>query len=150
MNAKLAMEYATKIERETIKNKTPLGAAFDAAYADYNFDRRCEMSIWDVDKPLEAMMLSHDHIAMLAVKHEKEIQELKRLVTPMMEFNQQMPTKIFGPNLVEILNAAGFYKKKEWVGLTGAEINHIFAANVGYPERMMQAAEALLKEKNNA
>ena len=25
----------------------------------------------------------------------------------------QMPTKIFGPNLEEILNAAGFYKKKE-------------------------------------
>jgi hypothetical protein len=37
---------------------------------------------------------------------------------------------------------------KPWVGLTGTEINHIFAANVGYPERMMQAVEALLKEKN--
>jgi hypothetical protein len=36
----------------------------------------------------------------------------------------------------------------EWEGLTGAEINHIFAANVEYPERMMQAVEALLKEKN--
>jgi len=30
----------------------------------------------------------------------------------------QMPTKIFGPNLVGILNAAGFYRKKEWIGLT--------------------------------
>ena len=58
------------------------------------------------------------------------------------------PTKIFGPNLVEILNGAGFYKKKEWVGLTGTEINHIFAANAEYPERMIQAVEALLKEKN--
>ena len=37
---------------------------------------------------------------------------------------------------------------KQWVSLTGAEINHILAANVGYPERMMQAAEALFKEKN--
>ena len=37
---------------------------------------------------------------------------------------------------------------KEWVGLTGAEVNHIFAANVGYPERMMQEVEAILKEKN--
>lgn len=27
------------------------------------------MSIWDWDKPLDAMMLSHDRIAMLAVKH---------------------------------------------------------------------------------
>lgn len=50
------------------------------------------MSIWDCDKPLDAMMLSHDHIAMLAVKHEKEIQELKRLVTPMMEFKREQPT----------------------------------------------------------
>ena len=37
---------------------------------------------------------------------------------------------------------------KPWVGLTGVEINHIFAANVGYPERMMKEVENLLKEKN--
>jgi len=35
-----------------------------------------------------------------------------------------------------------------WVGLTGTEINHIVAANVGYPKRMMQEVEAKLKEKN--
>ena len=35
-----------------------------------------------------------------------------------------------------------------WVGLTGAEVNHICAANVGYPERMMKEVERLLKEKN--
>jgi len=39
--------------------------------------------------------------------------------------------------------------KREWVGLTGAEINHILAANVGYPERMMKDVENLLKEKNS-
>jgi hypothetical protein len=38
--------------------------------------------------------------------------------------------------------------KREWVGLTGVEVNHIFAANVGYPERMMKEVEAKLKEKN--
>ena len=38
--------------------------------------------------------------------------------------------------------------KRPWVGLTGAEVNHIFAANVGYPERMMKEVEAKLKEKN--
>ncbi len=38
--------------------------------------------------------------------------------------------------------------KREWVGLTGVEINHIFAANVGYPERMMKEVAKLLKEKN--
>jgi len=39
-------------------------------------------------------------------------------------------------------------EKKPWVGLTGVEINHIFAANVGYPERMMREVEKLLKDKN--
>ena len=58
------------------------------------------------------------------------------------------PTKIFGPNLVEVLNSAGFYQKKEWVGLTKVEINHIATKNVGYPERMMKEVENLLKDKN--
>ena len=58
-----------------------------------------------------------------------------------------MPTKIFAPNLEQILNAAGFYRR-EWVGLTGLELNHVYAANVGYPERMCLAIEAKLKEKN--
>jgi hypothetical protein len=45
-----------------------------------------------------------------------------------------------------------FYEapKRKWVGLTGTEINHIFAANVEYPERMCHAIEAALKDKNNA
>jgi hypothetical protein len=34
------------------------------------------MSIWDCEKPLDAMMLSHDHIAMLAVKHEQQIKDI--------------------------------------------------------------------------
>lgn len=38
--------------------------------------------------------------------------------------------------------------KREWVGLKAEEINHIFAANAGYPERMMQEVANLLKEKN--
>ena len=37
---------------------------------------------------------------------------------------------------------------KKWVGLTGAEVNHIYAAYVGYPERMMKEVENFLKEKN--
>ena len=39
--------------------------------------------------------------------------------------------------------------KRGWVNLTDEEINHIFAANVGYPERMMDEVAKLLKEKNN-
>ena len=117
-NVAAAMEYAQTFEREAMKKR---------------------LSESDLEAPT---------LIDVVARHEKEIQELKRLVTPMMELNQQMPTKIVGPNLVGILNAAGFYQKKEWVGLTGVEINHIFAVNVGYPERMMQEVEALLKEKN--
>ena len=40
------------------------------------------------------------------------------------------------------------FKRREWVGLTGVEVNHIFAANVGYPERMIKEVEAKLKDKN--
>ena len=39
--------------------------------------------------------------------------------------------------------------QRPWVGLTGTEINHIFSANVGYPERMMKEVEVLLKDKNS-
>ena len=46
-------------------------------------------------------------------------------------------------------NAIIEYAKRPWVGLTAVEINHIFAANVGYPERMMQEVEAKLKAKNS-
>ena len=75
------------------------------------------------------MSILADRLAMV-LRHEKEILELKRLVTPMMKFKREQP------------------EKKEWVGLTGTEFNHIFAANVGYPERMMKEVEAKLKEKN--
>jgi len=63
----------------------------------------------------------------------------------------QMPTKIFGPNLVGILNAAGFYRKKEWVGLTEDEIKEI-ANNCRWSETyhvdFSRAIETKLREKN--
>jgi hypothetical protein len=68
----------------------------------------------------------------------------------------QMPTKICGPNLVGILNAAGFYRKKEWVGLTDGEILEMFGV-VGTsgsdinPRGLLKDTrriEAKLKEKN--
>ena len=37
------------------------------------------------------------------------------------KINKQ-PTKIFGPGLEELLNSAGFYRKREWQGLTADEI----------------------------
>ena len=48
----------------------------------------------------------------------------------------------------DVLALSSLAPRREWVGLTGAEVNHIFAANVGYPERMMKEVEAKLEEKN--
>jgi uncharacterized coiled-coil protein SlyX len=68
------------------------------------------------------------------------------------------PTKIFGPNLEQILNAAGFYKR-EWVGLTDKNIEEVYEITNQQPLRpqdrhmvlvFAQAVEAKLKEKNNA
>jgi hypothetical protein len=97
----------------------------------------------------------------MVLKHEQQIKdlaahllELKQLVTPMMEFKQ--PTKIFGPNLEETLNAAGFYRKKDWVGLTDDEVVRIkldgrdleFVSMTAL-HRFARDIEANLKEKHN-
>ena len=59
----------------------------------------------------------------------------------------QMPTKICGPNLVSMLNAAGFYRKKEWVGLTDDE-KHDCYLKIDLWSRCVEAVEAKLKAKN--
>ncbi len=69
----------------------------------------------------------------------------------------EMPTKIFGPNLEQILNAAGFYRR-EWVGLTDDEIKEVLGLNetswslsgIALQHVMddARALEAKLKEKN--
>ena len=66
----------------------------------------------------------------------------------------QIPTKIVGPNLVGILNAAGFYRKKEWVGLTEDEITKLHheiktqLMGTYKTEDIYRAIEAKLREKN--
>lgn len=65
--------------------------------------------------------------------------------------NKSIPTKLFGPNLEEILNSAGFYQKKEWVGLTDAERSELWWGTDmgGMPEHEYgKKVEAKLKEKN--
>ena len=123
------------------------------------------MSIWDCDKPLDAMMLSHDHIAMLAVKHESEIQELKRLVTPMMQFKRE---KLLQEPVAWLVTYAGLTRvvytqptqvvdthyqplyaappQRKWVGLTGDEIEDLPKGGTWW--ETIRAAEAILKEKN--
>jgi len=57
-----------------------------------------------------------------------------------------MPTKIVGPNLEQILNAAGFYKR-EWVGLMDAELAEFSTMKLGAYDLCLEV-EAKLKEKN--
>jgi hypothetical protein len=83
----------------------------------------------------------------VVARHEKEIQELKQWVTM-----QKMPTKICGPNLESILNASGFYRNKEWVGLTDEEKHYSNTNDLGKSAEAWHAgvdwAEAKLKQKN--
>jgi len=58
------------------------------------------------------------------------------------------PTKIFGPNLEEILNRARFYKKREWQGLTGDEARKFYEKYTDR-EELIHAIDAFLEEKNN-
>jgi hypothetical protein len=58
-----------------------------------------------------------------------------------MEHKHEWPTKICGPNLVGILNSAGFYQKKEWVGLTDEEIH-----NLGWMDEMSEDEVELVRE----
>lgn len=61
------------------------------------------------------------------------------------EFKQ--PTKIFGPNLEELLNGAGFYRKKEWVGLTDAEATELWK-NIDNSWELIMQVQKKLQEKN--
>ena len=67
------------------------------------------------------------------VRLKGEIDELRAALA-----ETQMPTKICGPNLVGILNAAGFYRKKEWVGLTDEEITQLYTEHAKYQEESMK------------
>ena len=70
---------------------------------------------------------------------------------PLYTIPPEQPTKIFGPNLEELLNGAGFYRKKEWVGLTYDEETELIrlAHNHAGIRFYIQATEAKLKDKNN-
>ena len=64
------------------------------------------------------------------------------------------PTKLLGPNLEEVLNSAGFYKKWKWVNLTDDEIKEIIGSwgdtpIKGYTRKLMDQIQDKLKEKNH-
>jgi hypothetical protein len=82
----------------------------------------------------------------LVLKHEQQIKDLAAHLLELKQF-----TAMFKPGVSVTQNDVTpmmEFKRREWVGLAGTETNHIFAANVGYPERMMQEVEAKLKDKN--
>jgi hypothetical protein len=77
----------------------------------------------------------------------------KRLAVQMEDVVNEVARQVIGygyDEAIKELTVKVRAPKREWVGLTGTEINHIFAANVGYPERMCRAIETKLKEKNGA
>ena len=59
----------------------------------------------------------------------------------------QQTTKIFGPNLEELLNGAGFYRKKDWVGLTDDEKQAAYIIVDGW-SNCVNFIEKTLREKN--
>ena len=76
---------------------------------------------------------------------------------PLYTIPPEQPTKIFGPNLEELLNGAGFYRKKEWVGLTEKQINSLLGDgkcwvgdDCSMPNLMyiVRLVESTLREKN--
>jgi hypothetical protein len=82
--------------------------------------------------------------------------EQAELAKPEQEPVNTMPTKIVGPNLEQILNAAGFYKR-EWVELTIDESSELYNKNydlyatdmpIGDFLMIRREIEAKLKEKN--
>jgi len=87
---------------------------------------------------------------MIQERMQEEIDELRQALIMF-----QHSTKIFGPGLEELLNSAGFYRKREWVGLTDQELeemhNEIKVRLMGTyrTEDIYRSIEAKLREKNH-
>jgi hypothetical protein len=80
---------------------------------------------------------------MIQERMQEEIDELRQALIMF-----QHSTKIFGPGLEELLNSAGFYRKREWVGLHGSEVPDTYKYDVMFMEGWLWAEERL-KEKNH-
>ncbi len=87
---------------------------------------------------------------MIQERMQEEIDELRQALIMF-----QHSTKIFGPGLEELLNSAGFYRKREWVGLTDEEVFELADTNLydgGKNYGVLAFAKAIeqaLKEKNH-
>jgi hypothetical protein len=108
------------------------------------------ISIWDYEKPLDAMMLNHDHMAALVLKHE---QQIKDLAAHLLELKQS--TAMFNPGMSVTqgdVTPIMQFKRREWVGLTAEDMADAHNSTSG--DVMMRLAgfaraiEAMLREKN--
>ena len=104
------------------------------------------------DQKLEGVITALRQALVDADDTSQEQQEYERGFIDGMQHQMQLsvkinkePTKIFGPGLEEILNSAGFYRKREWVGLTDEERRQILLDD---PIDWIVAIESKLKEKN--
>jgi len=95
----------------------------------------------------QALDYMDDNCGAYSDDYRKLIEAIRaRLAQPELE---QMPTKIIRPNLEGVLNAAGFYKQREWQGLTDEEQLEIMKQfGPGQRGLFADAIEAKLKEKN--
>ena len=98
------------------------------------------------DKLREAAQSALETLEDVFGKNKIDVGAINMLRAALLE--TQMPTKICGPNLEETLNAAGFYKKKEWVGLTDDEIWQEWSSPKDSAIDFARAIEAKLKDKN--
>jgi type VI protein secretion system component VasK len=87
------------------------------------------MSIEAMRQAVEALVQTDTHPISSAEQYFKEMTAMEALEDAIKDAIEQAeqenatPTKMCGPNLEGILNAAGFYRKRGWVGLTYAEIS---------------------------
>jgi hypothetical protein len=108
------------------------------------------MSI-DIGKLKHTLCATHISVQSRVYYDGKEISLCKMPLDdlkPKREWEKQAPTKLFGPNLEEILNGAGFYRRREWVKLTDEEIRGIHWSKRMDDSVYARAIETKLKEKN--
>lgn len=115
---------------------TDVGAVYDPQF------ERIEMT----DKLRAAAQFALETLEDVFGKDKIDVGAINNLRAALAE--TQMPTKICGPNLEETLNAAGFYRKKEWVGLTDEEIEALASWWPSYEQ--MPALKTLIKDVTNS
>jgi galactose-1-phosphate uridylyltransferase len=102
------------------------------------------------NEAMKMALAKFEHLWEIGIDAEYKVELLPEIQTLRQAIEQEpvntMPTKIVGPNLEQILNAAGFYKR-EWVGLTDAELAEFSNMKLGAYDLCLEV-EDKLKEKN--